>query len=373
VKRHSVKFIAVVAVGLCLLSWFIYQLDWIIVLKTLWSANLGLITLGAVLMLCSYALRSLRWQILLRPVGHCRWTSVFYSTVLGFAAIFFVGRVGEFIRPFSLCKREPVEMHEGLASILIERLFDTVMVVALFGAALMIFDAPENVPAAKMLIGLRFISAGMIAASALGIFGLSIYKRRAEGALSVLRRKSARMPRRIAEPVLNLLGSVADGLTVLIDRSTLIKTVGITFLQWGLVLGFYWLTMAAFGLRVSLTQTIFVFGFAMLGSVLPTPGGAAGAFHAAAAGSLILLGVEYHRAASIAIVLHLVTFGPAVIMGLYPALRDGCDLLRAMRPQAAEAVHSGLDVEGDVMSPELESFSPYHSQLPPEAGQGLNV
>jgi hypothetical protein len=173
--------------------------------------------------------------------------------------------------------------------------------------------------------------------------------------------------------MLSLLGSIAEGLEILIDRRTLVKTLGLTLVQWGLVVGFYWLTMAAFDMRLSASQTIFVFGFAMLGSVLPTPGGAAGAFHAAAAGSLILLGAEYHRAASVAIVLHLVTFGPAVIMGLYPALRDGFDLFRAVRPQASESPHGGLDLEPSLLGPEMEGFSPYSSQLPPEAGQGLNL
>ena len=47
------------------------------------------------------------------------------------------------------------------------------------------------------------------------------------------------------------------------------------------------------------------------------PGGAAGAFHAATAGSLLMLGVSSEDAAAVSIVMHLVYFAPAVIFGLY--------------------------------------------------------
>ena len=47
------------------------------------------------------------------------------------------------------------------------------------------------------------------------------------------------------------------------------------------------------------------------------PGGAAGAFHAATAGSLILLGVDREVAAAASILMHLIYFAPAIVFGLY--------------------------------------------------------
>ena len=68
---------------------------------------------------------------------------------------------------------------------------------------------------------------------------------------------------------------------------------------------------------MSFIDSIFVMGVASLGSLIPTPGGAAGAFHAATAGALILLNVDRERAAAISIVMHLIYFAPAVAFGLY--------------------------------------------------------
>ena len=50
---------------------------------------------------------------------------------------------------------------------------------------------------------------------------------------------------------------------------------------------------------------------------MPTPGGAAGAFHAATAGGLIFLNIAQNDAAATSIAMHLVYFAPAVIFGLY--------------------------------------------------------
>ena len=62
-------------------------------------------------------------------------------------------------------------------------------------------------------------------------------------------------------------------------------------------------------------------GWSLVGSLVPTPGGAAGAFHAATAAGLIFLGAAREQAAAVSIILHLVVFAPAVLFGLYYLLR----------------------------------------------------
>jgi len=77
------------------------------------------------------------------------------------------------------------------------------------------------------------------------------------------------------------------------------------------------------------------------GSLVPTPGGAAGAFHVATAGGLILLGVLENDAKSIAIVLHLIVFGSALPLGVLTLLRGGYSLsrLRAALSEDLNSIH----------------------------------
>ena len=77
------------------------------------------------------------------------------------------------------------------------------------------------------------------------------------------------------------------------------------------------MVLKAFDLPLGFVDAIFVMGVASMGSLVPTPGGAAGAFHAATVGSLQLLGVGQDQAMAVSIIMHLVYFAPAVVFGLY--------------------------------------------------------
>ena len=100
--------------------------------------------------------------------------------------------------------------------------------------------------------------------------------------------------------------------------------------------------MRAFHLDVGFPETIFVLGWSLVGSLVPTPGGAAGAFHAATATGLLFLGVKKETAAALSIVLHLVDFGPALLFGLFYVIRGDLTLakLRAMiSPDQCRRLH----------------------------------
>jgi uncharacterized membrane protein YbhN (UPF0104 family) len=75
----------------------------------------------------------------------------------------------------------------------------------------------------------------------------------------------------------------------------------------------------AFDLPFTFSDSLFIMGFATVSSVVPTPGGAAGAFHAATGASILFLNrnIPTETAAAVALVMHLVYFAPAIIFGLY--------------------------------------------------------
>src|SRR5262249_43929372 len=107
------------------------------------------------------------------------------------------------------------------------------------------------------------------------------------------------------------------------------------------------LTFSAFGLRLTLGGAIFVMGFSLIGSLVPTPGGAAGAFHMATAVGLMMLGTPEQDAKSITIVLHLIVFGSALPLGVYYVLRGGYSLSR-LRAALSEDLNSMPDFAADV-------------------------
>jgi len=73
--------------------------------------------------------------------------------------------------------------------------------------------------------------------------------------------------------------------------------------------------------------------------LVPTPGGAAGAFHAATAAGLLFLGIKKDTAAALSIVMHLVDFAPALLFGIFYVIRGDLSFSRLrtlISPKEAE-------------------------------------
>ena len=124
---------------------------------------------------------------------------------------------------------------------------------------------------------------------------------------------------------------------MLTDARELLIVIGWTALLWTIIAAANFLVLRAFQLPFGVSETLFVLGWALVGSLVPTPGGAAGAFHLVTAAGLAFLGVAEAKAKSVSIVLHLVLFAPAFFFGLYYFLRSDVSLARLRELAAAEA------------------------------------
>jgi len=163
-----------------------------------------------------------------------------------------------------------------------------------------------------------------------------------------LEKKSVRLPQKLIQPLLNFVRHLADGLSILLNMHELAVTILYTIGVWSLVSSTTWLALYAFGLNFSVKQTLFVLGFGLVGSIVPTPGGSAGAFHAAAAKAFEFLGVEPNLAASVAIVYHLIAFGPPFILALYYLIRHDISFkqLREMIASEGNSHHPAHEKAG---------------------------
>ena len=87
-------------------------------------------------------------------------------------------------------------------------------------------------------------------------------------------------------------------LSVLTNAQELIVVTLWTIAQWLSVIITNWLILRVFGLPFGFKETILMMSFGLVGSLVPTPGGAAGAFHAAVSGGLISRGSQGSAGAS---------------------------------------------------------------------------
>lgn len=322
--------------GALFVYWFAHKLNWIDVWIEVRKANWAQLGLALCLLVGTYFVRVLRWRELLNPMARPSLSALFRATMIGFTALFFAGRAAEMIvRPGALSVKERVHPSASYATVMIERVFDMVMVVAFFAINLIFFEyIARDADAMRVFGWIKVTGVLMLFVAAAGIYGLSAFRRKRRGALTYLETKLVWLPKRAHAGVMSLLRHISEGLAVLHDARGLSITVSYTVLIWLMVSVAHLLVVRAFGIPYSdvpFTGAVFVMGLSMLGSVVPTPGGATGPFHTATATALAFLGVDHNKAASVAIILHLVIFTPATVFGMYYLVKEGLSLDRLRR------------------------------------------
>jgi len=283
----------------------------------------------------------------LRPLGPSRFSDLFAATTVGFGSFLLLGRAGEVVRPVVLTMRDPrVRPSASFVTIMVERIYDMMAVVLLFAINLLWFKPTTTTHGDFTRV--RIVGLGLFLGALFGIVLLAWYRRNSKIIINGFNRvfeKLSFVPRRLQKLVIGTLEQLASALRVLVNFAELAETIGWTALLWlGVVLANL-LIIRAFGVNFGFAETVFVLGWSLAGSLVPTPGGAAGAFHAATAAGLLFLGVERETAAAISIVMHIIDYGPAVIFGFFYFIRGDLNFSKLRSLASPEAVEHVVEDE----------------------------
>jgi hypothetical protein len=345
--RKYLEFGALCLLAVAILWWFGRKLDWSEVREAVSHANPYLLTLAVAIISLAYLFRAARWGALLAPLSPASLRNLFIATTVGFGAVFLLGRTGEVVRPVVLPMRDPkISPSASFVTIMVERIYDMIAVVVLFAVNLLWFKPPAN--AAVEFGRVRMAGIILLFVALLGVFGLTQFRKKSAGAIKWVKgtlEGRRFIPFRLTRAVVSILEQLARALRVLVNARELAITVAWTAMVWLAIALANVLVLRAFGLPFGLTETIFVMGWSLVGSLVPTPGGAAGAFHAATAAGLMLLGVARETAAAISIVLHVVDFGAALIFGMYYIIRGDINLSRLRAKTSSESVEHAVEDE----------------------------
>jgi uncharacterized protein (TIRG00374 family) len=346
----NLKFIALCLVAGLALWWFGRGMDWAEVSAAMRRADWRLVALAFAIVCMTCLIRALRWKTLLRPLApDASLREAFAATCVGFGAIFLLGRAGEIVRPAFLPLRDrAVRPGAAFVTIALERVCDTAAVILLFAANFLFLRLPGVDAATFDLV--RKAGLALLACAVVGLGVLVLFGRHADSVTARLDALSARLPRPLRKVwgiATGLLAELGRTLSVLSGGSALLATAGWTALLWSAITLANMLVLRAFGLGVDASETVFVLGWSLVGSVVPTPGAGAGTFHAATAFGLTrYLGFPERDVQAAVIILHLVVFGSPIFLALYYFLRSGMSLSRLRGLVAEEAAEAEGETGG---------------------------
>ena len=346
--RKYVKFILLFLFAAFIFWFFGRNLNWQEVSQSLRQANPWYLGYAAAIISFGYLLRAIRWKVLLEPITQSSLKELFATTTVGFAAIFLIGRAGEIVRPMWLPMRDPrVRPSAALVTLGLERIFDLAALSCFFAINLLWFEPPAGRETEFEYVAT--VGYALLGAVVLGFVALVVYERLSPRVIAWAGRVTDKpfIPRRLRRIFLSVLEKLSGALGILKDWREMLLVSFWSFTLWLAISIPTWLVLLAFGLPFSFTDSIVIMGIAAVSSIIPTPGGAAGAFHTATAASMIFLrkDLQHEDAAAVSIAMHLVYFAPALFFGLYYFLHGDISIERFRSLLSSE--HAVEEIESD--------------------------
>jgi hypothetical protein len=334
--RSTIRTIVVLALAALLVGLFLQNVDLRGVGREILRAEPVWLLLSLASMFSTLALRAWRWQYLLEPLGHVRFDPAFRATCVGFAAnTLLPARAGEVIRPYFLARRERISATGAFATIILERVLDTLTVLVLLAAYVFVFgrDLAATNPAAFGPVKWAGATAAAAALAALVfLFVLAGHPTRLREMLERLERV---LPSRFVGLVAHVVEKFASGLVVVRRPRRLFVSLVLSFPLWASIAMGIWTVARAFHLPIPITGSFLIMALLVIGVAVPTPG-AVGGFHwAFLFAATTFFGASEEASVGAAVVLHVFSFGPALLLGLFFAAQEGLNFAN-MRQLAAE-------------------------------------
>ncbi len=306
------------------------------------SLDLRWLAAAIALLFLTYLGRALRWRVLMLPVApHPSLNGLLGCTVIGFTAVTLFGRPGELVRPYLIATRERVPVSSQLAIWLLERIYDLLVVVLIFGFALTQANSHEAVVGSRLEWVLR-TGGYLVAGLGLTCVGILVFIGGfSERAQSRIQEGLAAFPDKYRARVENILMAFAGGMGSARSRTFAAQVFGYTLVEWLLIVMCNYCLFLSFPItsHLSFNDTLVFTGFVSLGSIVQVPG-IGGGFQVAAIVMLTeFFGLPVEAASTITVIIWLTMFVFVVPFGLVLALLQGLKLnkLRQMADDKSEA------------------------------------
>lgn len=316
------------------------------VLLDIRAANYWWLAPGVVVYFVAVWARTWRWHYLLRPIKPIPVKTMWPVVVIGYMGNnIYPFRIGEVIRAYVLKKKVGVSVSASIATILVERIFDGLVML------IFVFVALPIAPGLPAWLRQTVIWASIAFFGALAIF-------LALAAVPVASKKIYRwlihrfVPRRFQRKLLALADRFMEGLSSLSNPVDVLMVFVTSVIIWLLETVKYWFVMHAFSFTVSFFALMLMNGVVNLATTLPSAPGYIGTFDGPGIEILKVFGVTPSVAAAYTLVLHAALWLPITLLGLWYMFHESLSWKEF--DQAVEEVNPDQDPATEPDNPPLK-------------------
>jgi uncharacterized protein (TIRG00374 family) len=325
-------------ISLIFLAVALYGLDLAHFWEALREANYWWLIPGVVVYFITVWIRTWRWQSMLNHIASVPLRTLFPIVVIGYMGNnVYPVRAGEVLRSYVLRRNCGIAMSASLATVVLERLFDG-LVMLLFVAVTLPF-APLPPMFRSLVIGFS----GIFLVALIGFIWLAARPQRMSRLYTMLVDRFA--PDQLRPHIHGLFDRFIIGLQSLRSPREMIVILLTSTLIWlGETLK-YWFVMHAFPFEVSFLVLMLMTAVVNLFTTIPSTPGYVGTFDAPGIAILTQFGVVHAVAAGYTLVLHVALWLPVTLLGAWYMLRQSLtwrDMDRAAELRASDTVESDI-------------------------------
>jgi hypothetical protein len=279
--------------------------------------------------------RSLRWNYLLRPIKHLNTNEVYPVVAIGYMGNnIFPARAGELLRSIVLKRRYDISISTSLASIIVERIIDGVVMLGFIFFNLT--ELNKLTDSSGFVGSIRALALwGSVAFIGALLFFLLAAKfpHKTE---TFIRWVAKIFPQKWQEKILNIGVRFITGIEALNSWKSLSIVLGTSVVIWLLETSVYWVVMRAFPMQVNFFGLMLMNGILNLSTTLPSAPGYIGTFDAPGIALMSAYGIDKSLAAGYTLVLHAALWLPVTLLGAYFFAREGLNWSKELETARAE-------------------------------------
>jgi hypothetical protein len=242
-----------------------------------WSVHLGILPIYFLTLISMHLFRFWRWQPLLNPLGRVGFWTLNKVCSVGFLAVFVLPmRFGELVRPALISTEAPIRRSAALATIVLERLVDGVMVAGFLAVALAFM--PRINPDSYEELRYATVAALIVFSAAVAALGV-LYAFRGNVSQAARRFVGTVAGSRMAGRVAGIVDRFLLGLSVLPDWKGFVWFLFLSFFYWfSNGIGLFILGLGFEGIRVDLLLAFAMMSTIVVGMMIPNAPANVGSF-----------------------------------------------------------------------------------------------
>jgi glycosyltransferase 2 family protein len=311
--------------------------EWSTLTHTFDSIRWSRLVLAVALTYGAYVTRAFRWSVFLRPTKPATPAKMLPAQFIGFTSVAILGRLGEFVRPFLVARRQQVTFTSQLAVYTVERVFDLLAAAGIIAVTLSVSPSVRNLPYHEQFRRAGYI--GIAAALFLALIAVAI-RFSGQKIADLADRSFGVVSKKFAHGIHDKILAFSYGLDAIAGWGALLEALVYSFLTWGLIALAYVVVVHSFTVRelaaIPAAQTILLMAGSLFGSFAQLPAIGGGSQVAIIYVLTDVLRVGPEAATACAITLYLVTFLSVIPAGLAFARVEQVSLRNVARESEME-------------------------------------